>query len=221
MKPSFFDFETTSMNKLFCFLLFFTTCFCVNAQNARFGLQAGLSISNYIWEDPYGVKFNRSKPGFTGGVLVDISVGNNFSIQPAFNYVQKGTRAEFEPKGAMNVNCLELAANFLYKTRGASGAFFAGVGPTFTLHVSGRSEYKNASGEWVEDIYFGNDENNDHLKSKDFGANVLGGYQFSNGFFVSAGYNHGLSNINPYNGDETIRDTYYSFRIGFMLGGKK
>ena len=221
MKPSFFDFETASMKKLLYLLLFSTTCFCVKAQNVRFGLQDGLSISNYIWEDPWGTYFNRSKPGFTGGVLVDVSVGNNFSIQPAFNYVQKGTRSEFEWKGAMNVNCLELAANFLYKIRGASASFFVGAGPSFTLHVSGRSEYKNASGEWVEDIYFGNDENNDHLKSKDFGANFVAGYQFSNGFFVSVGYNHGLSNINPYNGDETIRDTYYNFRVGFMLGGKK
>lgn len=210
------------MKKLFYFLLFFPTGFCVKAQHVRFALQSGLSISNYIWEYSDGsAYFNRAKPGFTAGILAELPVGTHFGIQPVFNYVQKGTRAEWEPKGAMNVNCLELAANFLYKSRGESGSFFAGAGPSFTLHVSGRSEYMSASGEFVEDIYFGNDENSDHLKSKNFGANFLAGYQFSNGFFFSVGYNHGLSNINPAEGDETLRDTYYSVRIGYMLGGKR
>lgn len=209
--------------------LLFVSSFCiaamfvVNAQSSRFGFTAGTSIANYKTKYP-GITFsNDSKAGLTAGILVDIPAGNNLSIQPALNYVQKGAQWEDAgEKGSMNINCIEVPVNFLYNTNGGSGTFFVGAGPSFAFNMSGKMKHNDGTGEVEEDIEIGNDKDNDDIKSLDAGGNFLAGYRFSNGFFLSAGYNLGLSNLSLYSDDEeSIKSSYFSIKIGFMLKGKK
>ena len=208
---------------LFFFYLFFTTMIVANAQSTRFGFTAGTSIANYKTKLPGFTFTNDPKTGFTVGILVDIPAGSSFSIQPALNYVQKGSKWEDAPeKETISVNCLELPVNFLYNSNSTSGSFFAGAGPSFAFNMSGTSKYDDGSGEEKEDLEFGSDEDNDNMKSMDVGANFLAGYQFSNGLFFSAGYNVGLSNLLPGgDNDASIKSSYFSIKIGLMLKGKK
>ena len=212
------------MKKLSFFLIILIgVYFSGNAQKTRVGLHAGTSLANYKFEYAGTNISGDSKTGFIAGLLVDIPVSTNFSIQPALNFVQKGTQSEdMGEKSTISVNCLEIPVNFLYKTGGNAGSFFVGGGPSFAFNMSGKSKYDDGNSIEEEDIKFGNDQDNDHMKSMDAGINFLAGYQFSNGLFLSAGYNQGLSNMALYSDDdESIKSNYFSIKIGFMFGGKK
>jgi len=210
---------------LFVFCLFFTIMIVANAQSSRFGFSAGTSIANYKFK--YGdLTINGdSKVGITAGILVDIPTGSNFIIQPALNFVQKGTTSEeMGDKLTTSINCLEIPLNLMYRSPGKSGSFFVGAGPSFAFNMSGKMKYEFNDGTPSEEdeIQFGSDKDNDDIKSFDMGVNFLAGYEFSNGLFLSAGSNLGLSNLSVYSDeDESIKSNYVSIKIGFMLKGKK
>jgi len=212
------------MKKLSFFLIIlFTGYFSGNAQTTRFGLHAGTSIANYKLKYPGLTLSGDSKAGITAGILTDIPLSSSFSIQPALNFVQKGTQSEdMGEKSTTSINCLEIPVNFLFRTGGNAGSFFVGGGPSFAFNMSGKSKYDDGTTTDEEDLKFGNDPNNHSMKSLDAGINFLAGYEFSNGLFLSAGYNQGLSNMSLYSDDdESIKSNYFSIRIGFMFGGKK
>jgi hypothetical protein len=105
--------------------------------------------------------------------------------------------------------------NALYKAPAGSGSFFAGIGPALGYGISGKAESDGES----QDVHFGSSDNDDY-KAFEFSGNILAGYEFSNGFFVSANYNHGFSNIiNGAGSDATGKNNYIGIRIGYKFGG--
>ena len=70
-------------------------------------------------------------------------------------------------------------------------------------------------------IKFGSGD--EEIKRFEFGANVLSGYKFANGFVFSANYNLGLNNIQNGNADDvgTIKNRYFAIKIGYLLSGNK
>ena len=203
--------------------LFFATEFFANAQSSRFGITAGTSIANYNFKYGGTNISGDPKTGFTFGLLADIPTSANFSIQPALNFVQKGTQSEeMGEKLSTSINCLEIPVNFFCKTTGKAGSFFVGAGPSIAFNISGKSKYDDGTTIEEDDIKFGSDKDNDDMKSLDEGINFLAGYEFSNGLFLSAGSNFGFKNMSLYSADdESIKSKYFSIKIGFMFGKKK
>ena len=120
--------------------------FTILGQTTRFGFTAGTSIANYKFKYAGTNISGDPKTGFTAGLLVDIPVSTNFSIQPALNFVQKGTQSEdMGEKSTTNINCLEIPVNFLYRTGGKAGSFFVGAGPSFAFNISGKSKYDDGN----------------------------------------------------------------------------
>ena len=106
--------------------------FTILGQTPRFGFTAGTSIANYNFKYASTNISGDPKTGFTAGLLVDIPVSTNFSIQPALNFVQKGTQSEeMGEKLSTSINCLEIPVNFFYKIAGKAGSFFVGAGRRF------------------------------------------------------------------------------------------
>jgi len=56
----------------------------------------------------------------------------------------------------------------------------------------------------------------------DFGINLLTGYHFSNGIFISFNYNSGMNNL-VVNGDSnhSFKNKYFGLRLGYTQGKKK
>ena len=54
----------------------------------------------------------------------------------------------------------------------------------------------------------------------DFGVNLLTGYEFKNGLFVSANYLRGLTNLSNTPG-ETWRNNMLNLSLGYSFGGAK
>ncbi len=195
-----------------------------NAQ--RIGFTGGASFANYKAKVDGESDNGNSKTGLIAGLLVDVSLGDHFSFQPALNFVQKGTKDEqtlagITEKVSLTTNHLEIPLNILYNTNGDAGNFFIGAGPSFAFGVSGKWKYEDNTSSLTEDVKFGSNEDEDDLKGLDLGANFLAGYCFPNGLFVSANYNLGLNNLAPGgNSDATLKSHYFGVKLGYLLKGK-
>ena len=197
----------------------------LNAQNTRVGFTAGGSLANFRVESDEENESGDMKLGITAGVLVDIPAGKNFSFQPALNFVQKGTKDEetfmgITEKFKMNINSLEVPLNMVFNVNSNSGTFFFGAGPSFTFNLSGKAHYDDGTDSFSESIEIGNDPDKDDIKGLEFGANILAGYRFPNGLFISTGFNAGLNNLIPGgNDDAKFKSHYFSIKLGWLLNG--
>lgn len=209
------------------FLALTMMCLATVAQNTRVGLTAGVAIANYNSKVDGNDESGNSKAGITAGILVDVPIGKSVSFQPALNYVQKGTKDEETFAGIteevkLNVDCIEVPLNILFNSTSNSGTFFVGGGPSFGFNLSGKLKYDDGTNSESEKIEIGNDPDNDFIKGLDIGANILAGYRFPNGLFVSAGYNRGLSNLFPGgDSDGKLKSSYFSVKLGWLFNGKK
>jgi hypothetical protein len=181
------------------------------SQELKIGINAGTSVSNYKWKfDGTKISF-KSKPGITGGIILDIPAGNHFSIQPALNFVQKGRKYKDEDmKETTNINVLELPLNLVYNSNG----FFIGAGPSIAMGLSGKTKLTENGINTETKLQFGNDDDDD-IKSTDIGANFLAGYRFKNGFLFSVNYNQGLNNLIPGDSEGSkVNSQYFGIKMG-------
>ncbi len=216
------------MKKMIIFSLALFATSVSFSQDTRIGFNAGIAMANYkISADNLSIK-GDTKTGITLGIVVDVPVSAHVSFQPALNFVQKGVKNTDGTgtsliKDESTVNLLEIPINLLFNSRGKSGNFFVGAGPSLAFGISGKDKTTYADGTPDESskIKFGSTENDD-LKGLDFGANFLSGYCFNGGFQVSVNYNLGLSNLVPKPVDnEKVKSHYIGIKLGYMLNGGK
>lgn len=131
--------------------------------------------------------------------------------------MQKGSKSSEEDYNSkISVNYIEVPLNILYRTS-SEGGFFVGLGPVISPAISGKSTITIMGETETEKIKFGSGE--EELKRLEFSGNVLAGYEFSNGLFVSAGYNQGFTNLVNDGDDVTFKNSFFSLKLGFKFGG--
>lgn len=213
------------MKKLFLALLVLLSL-NTYAQNLQIGFTGGTSISNYRSTVDGNTESAKAKAGFTAGILIDIPAGRHFSFQPAINFTQKGAKEDYDLMGTsgtskLNINYLELPLNFLYNSRGRSGNFFIGAGPSFAYALGGKAKYESGTVSLSEKINFGSGDD-DLMKSVDIGINVLAGYAARSGLMFSVNANQGLNNLFPHGSDDgTLKSFYVGIKLGYMLACRK
>ncbi|MBX3254376.1 MAG: PorT family protein [Chitinophagaceae bacterium] len=191
----------------------------VNAQETRWGITAGpmfVSLRSKI--DDYKDKTDL-KLSFTAGVVADIVFNESFSIQPGLHFIQKGGRDIMETI-SLQLNYAELSANGIYSMGETRNSLFIGAGPTLSMGISGKlKDYYPGAAVPPVNIKFGNNENEDHFKKFEIGANVLAGFHINRNFFVTALYNFGLSNlfINRTE-DGRLTNRYWGIKAGWLFG---
>jgi len=117
------------------------------------------------------------------------------SFQAAIQFTEKGGISKEPVEGNNNrktttFNYLEIPLNILYKIGSPKSRFYIGGGPSVAFGISGKS--KDGVGEYP--ITFGKN-NGSEFKRLDLGINLLTGYHFSNGIFISFNYNSGMNNL--------------------------
>ena len=195
------------------------------SQDIKFGIQAGTAIASQKAKQS-GISITTdSKVGFTVGVISDISISENFTFQPALNFTQKGSKFNYSDgsesiESSQTLNYIELPLHFLFNAPAGNGKFFAGLGPVVNYGISGTAKVKMGGESMSEDVSFGSNEDEDDYKPFEFSGNVLAGYEFSNGLFVAANYNAGLSNIAVGgDSDNSLKNRYFGVKLGFKFGG--
>ena len=206
--------------------------FAANAQNSpiKIGVKAGVAFPN-LSISPNEEGDLKANTSFYIGGLVDVSLGNIFSLQPGLTLIGKGTKMkESETDGAdsytstikRNLMYLEIPVNLVANFETGAGKVFVGAGPYYGMAISGKDKYsyeatidgKKESESESEDVEFGNDGD---VKRGDFGINFLGGYQLKNGFNIHAGYGLGLGNIAQDSDNVKVKNKVFSVGVGFTF----
>ena len=122
------------------------------------------------------------------------------------------------------LNYIEMPVNVIYNMKIPAGRLFFGVGPNFSVGLSGKAK---SDGQHIDIKFDGKsngsmDDVNLHMKGLDVGLGLMVGQEFRNGLYATAGYNISLTNIAP------EADTYdkinvngFNIKIGYMLPSVK
>ncbi|HEY0609645.1 MAG TPA: porin family protein [Chitinophaga sp.] len=201
-----------------------------------FGVKAGFSGANLSskFDAPGFERKTDTKwiPAFHAGVIVDITLTDNFSLQPGLFYSAKGNkRGGTDSLGSTvsattRLNYLELPLNVLYKHSLGKGRLFAGLGPYLAYGISGKVKWKNDYNDMRPDINedvdvkfkneVGSNSNVIYVKPLDAGANVTIGYEMDMGLLFSVNYSQGLVNTSPYS-YEIEKNRYIGISVGYLL----
>lgn len=186
----------------------------------------------------------KNRFSWKGGLYASVPLTETFSFMPQLNLLSKGTKIDQTEsvdffgttytvalKGESKLTYLELPLYFVYNSYSETGGFFGGVGPVLGYGIGGKEKLTSTvtiggdtqteSSDY--DVKFDGKENNgsdnvSHYKGLEVGAGIIAGYRLSNGLFINAHYNLGLSNISP-DADTKLKNRYVGFGIGYSFGG--
>lgn len=151
-----------------------------------------------------------------------------------------GITATSVGSGKITLNFIELPLNFVYSVPAGAGNVFFGAGPAFGFGLSGKYDQTSTttvsgpgfptsteSSTEKGDVKFDGKKYEDlaandvdaHLKSFDFGGNILAGYKMSNGIAINLGYTMGFSNLDP-NKDQSLKTKGFTIKLGYLFGAK-
>lgn len=159
----------------------------VNAQQTRFGIKGGVSLTNFS-----GDAEANSKVGFLVGGFAEIKVIERLSIQPELLFSAQGARYEYIGMDNTNLNLSYINIPVLAKFY-VTKEFAVEGGPQIGFLISAKDD-----GEDVKNFY----------KSADFGFNFGAGYNFTDNLSVGLRYTVGLSGVVD-GGDYDDIDDYY------------
>ena len=157
--------------------------------------------------------------GLRLGAIWDNRISNNFYFQPAFLFVMNGCKESIP--GALgqtlSVNTIEIPLNFTYKTgKPGENRVFFGLGPYIGANLSAKVKFDDGSG--TQTLNIGSDKSTDDIKRFDVGIGLCVGDQLSNGFFVSAHYQAGFTNLYTItDGGASLRNYNMGLTVGYFF----
>jgi hypothetical protein len=208
------------MKKTFCILFsYFILMYNCNAQKTTFGISAGATFASYKATIESISVTSKTQVGFSAGLTASVPFSKNFSFRPQLIFVQKGGKQKDDDyTDKLTLNYIQLPLNVVFNANTPNGTFFIGAGPSLNLGISGKDKWHDNMESGGDDIKFGSGDDAD-FKSFEAGVNVLAGYQFKNGFFISANYNAALNNIAPKDPEFSSKyhNRYFGIQVGIMF----
>lgn len=190
-----------------------TTSSTDTRENFKFGVKAGINISNVYDEE--GEDFVADgKVGFAGGVFFSIPLGKFVGLQPEILYSEKGFKAEGSILGVnydfkRKTSHLDIPVHFQIKPTENLSIL---VGPQFSYLLETRNELGNFSGGMEEEI------NEDNYKKGVFGLSAGVDFNIEN-FVISARGSWDLSKTNK-DGEESdlrYKNQVIQFTVGYTF----
>jgi hypothetical protein len=219
------------MKKTYLSLLlsFLSIASFVQAQTT-FGIRGGASSANLkgdavnnlqsLFEFTNGAITATDRTGFFGGGYVNIPVSNQFSVEPAVYYSQKGyqLRGDLNLKGIgflganakAQLNTSYIDVPVLLKANISGFQVFAGPQVSYLTSASLRTTAGALGFNLIDEKM---DATNQFNK---WDAAITGGvgYQFANGFNIMASYDHGLSKVDA---GQNLSTYNRAFKVGIGM----
>ena len=192
-----------------------------------FGIRAGVSSAslkgdaasslNDLLDYTDGHVTTNNHTGFFGGGYITIPVTQQFSVEPALYYTQKG----YELRGELNVKGLEfLGANAKAKltsnyidlpvlVKGNFNGFQVFAGPQISYLA--KADLRTTAGVLGFNLLNKTMDATEQFNRWDAGVTAGVGYQFKNGLNLSAAYDHGLSRADA---NKNMEAYNRSFKVG-------
>jgi len=212
------------MKKTLPVLLFVFGCFVARAQTIRFGIEAGLNLSNQSRTNFPANIDSKYLTGFNMGGIVDIGY-QDFSIQPGLFFSTRGEKFTIQLDNQNQQNAgtgnskttlhyLQIPVTFLYKISfNKESNFHFGGGPYLGYGISASNSFNGKSYPAAfnrSSAYVFN------YKNPDYGVNFAAGVTLQNKFIIDAGYSLGLANL-YYAGPVTLHNRAISLSIGYIF----
>ena len=167
-------------------------------EGIKIGIKGGLNVSNLMGD----VKDVAIRTSIHAGLVAEIIVSDNFSIQPELLYSGQGASATFEGGGRYKLDYITLPVLAKFPI---AKSLSLETGPQIGFLISGK--YKdNESNETIPDT-----------KTIDFGLNAGLNYELNNGVFFQARYNLGLTDIGFYGDNDRASNAVIQFSIGKLF----
>ena len=208
-------------------VIFLLTLAFQSSAQVKFGLKAGLNLSNMVDKDKdeiYSKDF-KSNPGYHFGVTAEYALDDKLSIEPALLFSKKGYKMSesysgVDSKTLVNLNYLEIPINGIYKIDLGETKLKIHAGPYLGFALSGKMK-TTVTGEPDETttIKIGSGTNKD-IKGLDFGLNVGAGLEFG---VIEFGLQYGIGLANLTNStvaSAVQKNKVFSVSVGYKFGGK-
>ena len=210
---------------LICSIVFSVIAFAQTSPS--FGIRAGVSSAsmkgdaasslNDLLDFTNGGITTGNHTGFFGGGYVSIPVTEQFSVEPALYYTQKG----YELRGELNVKGLDfLGVNAKAKLtssyidlpillKGNFSGFQVFAGPQISYLT--KADLRTTAGLLGFNLLNKTMDATEQFNRWDAGVTGGVGYQFANGLNISAAYDHGLSRADK---NKNMEAYNRSFKVG-------
>jgi hypothetical protein len=189
-------------------VLFLGILFCVqtNAQSSKreegivIGVKGGLNMSNFMGD----IEDQGMRTSVHLGLLAEIIVSDNFSVQPELLYSGQGS-SDYSQPGFSRTKLDYITLPVLGKFGLTENLSFE-AGPQLGLLVSAKNKTDDANAKI------------DGLKTLDFGLNAGLEYELSNGVIFQGRYNLGLTDTGL-TGDSNKRasNSVIQFSVGYLF----
>ena len=178
------------------------------AQEARFGVKAGVNLANVTNSD---ISNKKNLVGLAAGVMADFSFSDLISLHPELLYSQKGFK--LENGGATAQSRLSyLDVPLLLRVK-ADGLFFE-AGPQVGFLIAKKDEVN------IPGLVSGTSTSTDGTRKVDVGYVAGVGYQLPQGLELGVRYNVGISDISDPSSGSKSRNSVFQLQVGYLFGGK-
>ncbi|MGY4539473.1 hypothetical protein ACVW0P_003907 [Mucilaginibacter sp. UYNi724] len=221
-------------------LIVFVSAFSIANAQTKFGIKAGMSLSNVTDKAENGDKAStQSLPGLLIGLSADVPLAGNFYIQPALLYTRKGFKQESggfygsATNFKVRADYIDLPVTFLYKPKLGMGRLLLGAGPYIAYGTGGswKSDTdiligdvrENGEGrvEFRNDGTVRNESEYTYGRPIDYGVNATIGYEIRERLSLQLTRMFGIANlVPPFNGYQpggSLRNKGLGISIGYKL----
>lgn len=213
------------MKKSMLVLCTLLLCATVTAQTekVKIGVKAGLNISSLTSDE--NELDSSDKTGFTAGIMAEIPLAKNFSIQPEILYSQQGMKFSYSDvdvqnshyKSTIGLNYLNIPVMLkYYVVKGLS----VQAGPQIGILLKASNKY--------QDNFLGYENHetfnlSDYANGIDTAVNFGLGYQFKNKFYTDLRYTISYSDIfkdasaNTYVVNSDMKNRVFQITVGYFF----
>ena len=201
-------------------------CATITAQTekVKIGVKAGLNIASLTFDE--NELESSQKTGFTAGIMAEIPLAKNFSVQPEVLYSQQGMKFSYSDidvanssyKSMITLNYLNIPVMLKYYVlKGLS----VQAGPQIGILLKSNNKYQDNF------LGYDNHENynlSDYTNAFDTSVNLGLGYQFKHKFYVDLRYNISYSDVfkeansnGNYVINSDMRNRVFQITIGYFF----
>ena len=175
------------------------------AQNAHFGIKAGMNASSLDFE---GNSDMQTKIGFNAGVFAHIHTASEFwGFQPEVYYSSEGAKSKSNSNVSTELGYINVPVLIQYMF---NNGFRLEAGPQVGFLMSGKNKVNDNS----TDI-------KDNLRGAVFSIPAGISYLTMTGLGFDARYNFGISNINKSDFGDKTHSNVFQFDIFYQFSGPK
>ncbi|MFP5079391.1 porin family protein [Pedobacter sp. JCM 36344] len=171
------------MKKIIILALGLFAATAANAQDIRFGVKAGLNLSNIIKDNGNNNFSTKVNPGFNAGVTVDIPLVAGIAFTPELLFASKGYKAT-TALGEFTQTSYFVDVPILASIKVAGSGLNIVVGPQVSFLTSTKNKFDNGFGT-TQSQY---NEDSDRFKKSLLGGVIGLRYDINNKFDIHGRY---------------------------------